>query len=92
MIEKSEVVALGQKILMQAKLDRMVTYAESNICRRRVLLSYFQETLKEDCGNCDVCRNPRKTFDATILVQKALSVIARTNQAVTMKTVMEVLR
>lgn len=92
MIEKSEVVAPEQKILMQAKLDRMVTYAESNICRRRVLLSYFQETLKEDCGNCDVCLNPRKTFDATILVQKALSVIARTNQSVTMKTVMEVLR
>ena len=92
MIEKSEVVALEQKILMQAKLDRMVTYAESNICRRRVLLSYFQESLKDDCGNCDVCRNPRTTFDATILVQKALSVIARTNQGVTMKTVIEILR
>ena len=77
---------------MQAKLDRIVTYAESNICRRRVLLSYFHESLKDDCGNCDVCRNPRTTFDGTVLVQKALSVIARTSQTVTMKTTIEILR
>lgn len=81
-----------QKELLYAKLNRMKQYAEADICRRRILLSYFNEAVDEDCGNCDVCRNPRTRFDATIIAQKALSGIARTDQKVAMTMLIDILR
>ncbi|CCH02901.1 ATP-dependent DNA helicase RecQ [Fibrella aestuarina BUZ 2] len=75
-----------------AKLERMQQYAEANTCRRQILLSYFSEQLAEPCGNCDVCRNPRVTFDATVLAQKALSAIIRLGERVPMNTLIDVLR
>jgi ATP-dependent DNA helicase RecQ len=81
-----------QKELMLAKLDRMKQYAEANICRRRILISYFNEDIGKDCGNCDVCKNPRKKFDATVLAQKALSAISRTNQKVALTMLVDILR
>ncbi len=50
---------IGKQLLMET-----VSYAESNLCRRKVLLNYFGEDYDHDnCGSCDNCLYPKKQFD-----------------------------
>ena len=82
----------GQQDINMNKLRQMREYAESGICRRRILLNYFSEQTGHDCGNCDVCANPPKRFDGTRYVQMALSAVKRTEETIRISTIIEILK
>lgn len=74
------------------KLNRMLEYVEATTCRRKILLAYFSEVLPNNCGNCDVCRNPAETFNGTVIAQKALSAIKRADEKAGNNTIIDILR
>jgi len=77
----------------RANLDRMVGFAESPTCRRAYVLRYFGETWEtENCGGCDVCLAGVEEFDATVVAQKILSAVIRTEERFGMAHVAKVLR
>ena len=78
--------------MQKDKLSRMLQFAEAKSCRRKILLSYFGEHLTEDCRNCDICSNPPKAFDGTLLAQKALSGIVRMKEVEGITMLINVLR
>ncbi|WP_074406487.1 MULTISPECIES: DNA helicase RecQ [Aquimarina] len=82
----------GNQEVQLAKLDRMKQYADSLSCRRKILLSYFGELIEENCGNCDVCKNPPTFIDGTIISQKALSTVTRIKEQEPIGTVIDILR
>ncbi|AWG22569.1 DNA helicase RecQ [Flavobacterium faecale] len=75
-----------------SKLERMKQYADAVSCRRKILLSYFGEIVTENCGNCDVCKNPPAFFDGTVLAQKALSAIIRLKETEPLPVIVDFLR
>jgi ATP-dependent DNA helicase RecQ len=68
------------KRIQGRKLDRLLGFAETIDCRRRVLLTYFGENRETDCGNCDNCLQTTESWDGTVASQKALSCVYRTGQ------------
>ncbi|MCE7639715.1 ATP-dependent DNA helicase RecQ [Vibrio fluvialis] len=81
-----------QKQVEMHKLTAMSNFAEAQTCRRQVLLNYFGEYRDKPCGNCDICLDPPKHFDATEEARKALSCVYRVNQSFGIGYVVEVLR
>lgn len=75
----------------QEKLNEVLEFAETSICRKKQLLRYFGEELKEDCGNCDICLRGNDKIDATEITRKILSAILRTEQRFGKNHIIEVL-
>ncbi len=79
MLEESE-AGEDYKRYERYKLDALLGWCEGTGCRRRPLLAYFGDSLDEDCGNCDGCLAPAKTWDGTEAAQKLLSAVYRSGQ------------
>lgn len=79
MVENSEAGETRKRLEMQ-KLNFLLGFCESTLCRRQVLLNYFDEKFSGHCQRCDNCLNPTETWDATIAAQKALSCVYRTEE------------
>lgn len=67
-----------ERRVAEAQLRKMVHYAESSECRRKLLLAYFGETYTEpNCDGCDNCQLPREKYNGTVEAQKFLSCVYR---------------
>ncbi|UCS93609.1 DNA helicase RecQ [Echinicola marina] len=73
-------------------LQEMAAYAESSVCRRRVLLHYFGESLNEDCGYCDNCKKKKDAFDGQKDIQIAIEAVKTTNQRFNLDHIVKVIQ
>jgi len=80
------------KRIERSKIDSLLAWCEVTTCRRRSLMSYFGEEFPMTCGNCDICLNPPKTWNATEEAQKLLSNVYRMDQRFGAGQVIDVLR
>jgi ATP-dependent DNA helicase RecQ len=81
----------SHKRLERRKLDALLGFCETTLCRRQVLLNYFGEQYKAPCNNCDNCLTPAATWDGKIAAQMALSCVYRTGQRFGVKHLIDVL-
>lgn len=79
------------KRLEKRKLDALLGYCETTLCRRQVILNYFGEQYNAPCNNCDNCLEPVSTWDGKIAAQMALSCVYRTGQRFGVKHLVDVL-
>ncbi|EGP05175.1 RecQ [Pasteurella multocida subsp. gallicida str. Anand1_poultry] len=81
-----------QRQIEALKLQAIGEFAESQTCRRLVLLNYFGEHQQKACQNCDICLDPPKQYDGLIDAQKVMSTIYRIGQRFGVHYVIAVLR
>jgi len=90
MLDNSDAEAFFKRITQQ-KLQALLGLCELTTCRRQMILAYFGEQMQKPCGNCDNCKNPPETWDATVAAQKALSCVYRTEQRFGVAYIIDVL-
>ena len=73
-------------------LSKMISYAETGVCRRKQLLSYFDEGYEGNCGMCDFCNDEVEMTDGTVDAQKILSAVKRLNEGFGANYVIDVVR
>lgn len=78
---------IGKQLLLET-----AAYAETSVCRRKVLLHYFgEEYLEDNCGSCDNCLNPKKQVEAKELLSAVLEVISTLKERVKAEYVVNML-
>ena len=68
------------KRLEHRKLNALIGFCETTVCRRQALLNYFGEKQQTACNNCDNCLHPVSTWDGKVAAQMAMSCVYRTGQ------------
>ncbi len=81
-----------QTDIMLGKLNVMAQFGDLKTCRRKFLLQYFSENSAEKCGHCDNCLKTFERFDGTVIAQKALSAVYRTEQRMGLTYLVDFLR
>ena len=83
---------VAEQEIARELLNETVTYAESAVCRHRLLLHYFgEEYEKENCGSCDNCRYPKEKFDGKEDMKMILEAVVETKQLFKTKHIAELL-
>ncbi len=83
---------VAEQEIARELLNETVTYAESSVCRHKLLLHYFGESYEtENCGACDNCVNPKTRFDGKEDVKLVLEAIVATKQLFKTKHIAELL-
>ncbi len=81
-------IEIGTQLLFETQ-----SYAESTLCRRKLLLHYFgEEYTQENCGNCDNCKKTYKMIDATELLQLILETIQQLNEKFKSEHIVDILK
>lgn len=79
---------IGKQLLLET-----AAYAESSVCRRKLLLHYFGENYTEDnCGNCDNCMNPKKQIEGKEFVCAVLEAVVLLKEKFKAEHIVDVLR
>ncbi len=79
---------IGNQLLFETQ-----SYAESTLCRRKLLLHYFGEEYPNDnCGNCDNCKHTYKWIDATELCQLIIETIQQLNEKFKAEHIVDILK
>ena len=83
---------VAEQEIARELLNETVTYAESAVCRHKLLLHYFgEEYEKENCGSCDNCRYPKEKFDGKEDMKMILEAVFETKQLFKTKHIAELL-
>ena len=83
---------VAEQEIAKELLQETVSYAESAVCRHKLLLHYFGEAHeKENCGACDNCLNPKKKIEGSHDIKTILEAIVSMNQLFKAKHVVNVL-
>jgi ATP-dependent DNA helicase RecQ len=81
-----------EQIRAGINLSKMISYAETSVCRRKQLLSYFDESHPGNCGLCDSCNDEIELIDGTKDAQKILSAIKRVNEKFGITYIIDIIR
>ena len=83
---------LAEQYIGRQLLNEITAYAESAVCRRKLLLHYFGENYDvENCGNCDNCQSPKKQVEAKELLETVIDTVLALKENFKIEYIIDVL-